>query len=76
MFLLWHGDEYVLTVTEQAPKGVTAGSVSNATYTVAAGDNLSTIAAKSGVALGRILAANPQIKNQDLIQVGQKIAIR
>lgn len=76
MFLLYHGDEYILTVTEKAPKGVVAGGVSNADYTVAKGDTLWGIAAKNGISLRKILAANPNIKNPDRIHVGQKIVIK
>ena len=76
MFLLYHGDEYILTVTEKAPKGVVAGGVSNADYTVAEGDTLWGIAAKNGISLRKILAANPNIKNPDRIHVGQKIVIK
>lgn len=76
MFLVYHGDEYILTVTEKAPKGVVAGGVSNADYTVAEGDTLWGIAAKNGISLRKILAANPNIKNPDRIHVGQKIVIK
>ena len=76
MFLLYHGDEYILTVTEKAPKGVVAGGVSNADYTVAEGDTLWGIAAKNGISLRKILAVNPNIKNPDRIHVGQKIVIK
>lgn len=76
MFLLYHGDEYILTVTEKAPKGVVAGGVSNADYTVAEGDTLWGIAAKNGISLRKILAANPNLKNPDRIHVGQKIVIK
>lgn len=76
MFLLYHGDEYILTVTEQAPAGAVVGGVANGTYTVVAGDTLSSIAAKNHIALARILAANPDIKNPNLIHVGQKIVLK
>ena len=76
MFLLYHGDEYVLTVTEKAPKRAVAGGVSNADYTVAEGDTLWGIAARNGISLRKILAANPNIKNPDRIHVGQKIVIK
>lgn len=43
------------------------------TYVVKAGDTLGKIAARSGVSLSALIAANPQIKNPSLIYVGQVI---
>ena len=49
---------------------------SNTTYTVVAGDTLSTIATdKLGVTLDALLAANPQITNPDLIEIGDIINV-
>ena len=45
------------------------------TYTVKEGDTLSGIAAKYGVELDALIAANPQIKNPDLIYVEDKVTI-
>jgi LysM repeat protein len=45
------------------------------TYTVVKGDTLSAIAKKYGITLQELLKANPQIKNQNLIKVGQVINI-
>jgi LysM repeat protein len=45
------------------------------TYTVVKGDTLSSIAKKYGITLQELLKANPQIKNQNLIKVGQVINI-
>lgn len=45
-------------------------------YTVKKNDNLSTIAAKQKMSLGRLLQLNPQIKNIDLINIGQKVRIK
>ena len=42
------------------------------TYTVKDGDTLSGIAAKYGVSLDALIAANPQIKNPNLIYAGTK----
>lgn len=46
------------------------------TYTVKRGDTLSGIAVKYGMRLADLLALNPQIKNPNLIYVGQVINIR
>ena len=45
------------------------------TYTVKSGDTIWKIAAKHQVGMSEIIAANPQIKNPDLIYPGQKIII-
>lgn len=44
-------------------------------YEVTAGQTLSEIAAQAGMALNDLLAANPDIENPDIIQIGQKILI-
>ncbi|HEX3028528.1 MAG TPA: LysM peptidoglycan-binding domain-containing protein [Clostridia bacterium] len=44
-------------------------------YTVQQGDTLSAIAARFGVTVNQILAANPQVCNKDVIFVGEKICI-
>lgn len=44
-------------------------------YEVTAGQTLSEIAAQAGMALDDLLAANPDIENPDVIQIGQKILI-
>jgi LysM repeat protein len=54
-----------------APKPPSSGSGGN--YTVHSGDTLSSIAAKHGVSLSALEAANPQIKNPNLIYAGQTI---
>jgi LysM repeat protein len=43
------------------------------TYTIKRGDTLSDIADKNGVSLSQLLAANPQISNPNVIDVGDKI---
>lgn len=45
------------------------------THTVERGDTLSEIAEKNGVSLSALIAANPQIKNPDLIYPGEKISV-
>ena len=47
----------------------------NTSYTVKKGDTLSAIASKSGVTLSSLIAANPNIKNPNLIYSGQKIVV-
>lgn len=42
-------------------------------YQVGKGDNLSTIAKKFGVSVKDIMAANPDIKDANKIQIGQRI---
>jgi spore coat assembly protein SafA len=44
-------------------------------YTVQRGDTLSAIAKEHGVSLGALLAANPQVRNPDVIYAGQHINI-
>ena len=44
-------------------------------YTVKSGDTLSSIAAHFGLSLADLVAANPQIHDPNLIQVGEQIAI-
>lgn len=45
------------------------------TYTVQKGDTIWKIASRNQVGMSEIIAANPQIKNPDLIYPGQKITI-
>jgi LysM repeat protein len=42
-------------------------------YTVKRGDTLSEIADKRGISLAELISANPQIRNPDVIDVGQQI---
>lgn len=44
-----------------------------ARYTVERGDTLSKIAARAGVSLQAILSVNPQIRNPNLLQIGQVV---
>ena len=46
------------------------------TYTVKRGDTLSRIADNHGIMLDELIALNPQIKNPNLIRVGQKINVK
>lgn len=45
------------------------------TYAIQAGDVLSKVAAKFGISLKDLLAANPSIKNPDKVSIGQVITI-
>ena len=55
--------------------GLAAGPALASTYTVQSGDTLSGIAARSGVSLSAIEAANPQFHNPNLIYVNQKVNV-
>ena len=55
-----------------APETAAAGSV---THSVVGGDTLWGIARRYGVELEALLAANPGIKNPNLIYVGQKVVV-
>lgn len=51
-------------------------SPTGGSYTVQAGDTLSAIAAKSGMSMSQLLAANPQFaSNPNLIRPGQSVAL-
>jgi LysM repeat protein len=52
-----------------------AQALGTTTYTVRAGDTLAKIAARFGVPVSAILAANPQITNPDRIYIGQRLTI-
>lgn len=45
------------------------------TYRVRLGDTLSGIARKNSLSLSKLIAANPQIADPDLIQVGQRLTV-
>lgn len=51
------------------------GGARGSEVTVRSGDTLSGIAARHDVALGDLLAANPQIRNPDLIHPGQQVQL-
>jgi LysM repeat protein len=58
----------------QAP-GKAGASAKRGGYTVRSGDTMSGIAARSNVSLRALKAANPQVKNANLITVGQRLTI-
>lgn len=72
MFGIRQGGEFLATVTKERPnEKIMAG-----TYTVAKGDTLSRIAARHGIRLADLIAANPQIKDINKIRIGQQINIK
>lgn len=58
-----------------APTPVPPPTLPGGTYTVEHGDTLSGIAAKHGITLGALELANPQVRNPNLIVVGQVLHI-
>lgn len=69
MFSLDHGDEYILTVTDDLHPG------GRTEYTVEAGDNLTRIAEKIGISLDALIETNPDIEDADKIYPGEILAI-
>ena len=57
----------------QGASSLNAGETAN--YTVRRGDTLWSIAGRFGVTLTELIAANPQIKNPNLIYPGEKVRI-
>lgn len=62
------------STAEEVPAGADL-SQDDAFYMVKRGDNLSSIASRYGVNLQALLAANPQIRNPDLIQINDRIKL-
>ena len=60
---------------ELLPVEETAGDASGGTYTVKRGDTLWGIAKRFGVNLTALIAANPQIKNPNLIYSGNEVRL-
>lgn len=79
----WNGYDGGLpevTVAEDEPQGTLSDSTSNtnqetSVYIVRKGDTLWGIAKRYGVALTALIAANPQIKNPNLIYPGDRVNI-
>ena len=57
------------------PGGSGDAGAAGGSYTVRSGDTLSGIASRNGTSVGALMAANPQIRDSDLIYAGQKIRI-
>ncbi|MBO9664706.1 phage tail tip lysozyme [Dokdonella sp.] len=58
-----------------ATRSFAGNGAANNDYTIQRGDTLSKIAAEKGVSLQDLLAANPQIRNPDVIYPGQSLSI-
>ena len=62
--------------TESGQTGASASTVvQEQWYTVVRGDTLWAIARRYGMSLSALVALNPQIKNPNLILVGQKVRV-
>ncbi len=64
----------VLTLSG-TPAWAEAPNANGQTYIVKLGDSLSTIAAQKGLSLNKLIVANPQVLDPDLIQIGQQLFI-
>lgn len=60
---------------EATGETVTINGQAMVEYEVTAGQTMSEIASQAGIALEELIAANPQIENPNIIQIGQKINI-
>ena len=58
-----------------APSPAPGGNAGHRSHVVKSGDTMSGIAARHGVSLQALIAANPQVRNPNLIHPGQKIHI-
>ena len=56
-----------------APSRPAPRPAATGTYTVQSGDTMSGIAARHGVSLGALEGANPQVRNPNLINIGQRL---
>ena len=82
-FVFWEDmGGYDGSLTERSGTGAvllpveeTAGDASGGTYTVKRGDTLWGIAKQFGVSLTALIAANPQIKNPNLIYPGNEVRL-
>ncbi len=80
-FAFWEDDSrytgLAVQETRQGRDGPARNGESGAvTYTVVKGDTLWAIAGSHGLSLAEIVALNPQIKNPNLIRVGDKVRVK
>ena len=57
------------------PAAAPAATPASSSYTIKSGDNLSSIAARYGTSVSALMAANPSIKNANLIYAGASLNI-
>ena len=67
---------YNYSVVQDKVNELLKGIASKQYYTVKKGDTLSGIAAQHGLNLTKIIQLNPQIKNPNLIYVGDKVCVK
>lgn len=78
-FVFWEDLEYYSDTVEKqsnTERESQSGGSDKLVYTVVKGDTLWAIAKKYGITVDRILQMNPQIKNPNLIRVGQEVRVR
>ena len=85
-FTFWEDDSWYTGLATRATvqaRGGTEGSAAAASHSAQAawhrvvkGDTLWTLAGKYGLSLEELVALNPQIKNPNLIQVGEEVRVR
>jgi len=64
-----------VAVDAASPSPTVAAAPTPQVYVVKAGDNMTKIAKKFGLTVDQVMAANPKIKNQNKIKLGQEIII-
>lgn len=78
-FVFWEDLEYYSDAVEKQANSEgegQPGSSDRLVYSVVKGDTLWAIAKRYGITVERILQMNPQIKNPNLIRVGQEVRVR
>ncbi|WP_431980800.1 peptidoglycan-binding protein [Streptomyces qinglanensis] len=69
------GFKYKAAASGPTTSGSHSGGSNAKRVTVMAGQSLATIAASAGVSLAAVIAANPQVKDPDVIHPGQRITV-